>query len=158
MLPDVPDGGDDADLEARRRGRAYAVPKSVVIDPWFDWEGDRPPRTPFQDTVIYETHVKGFTKPLADMPEEFRGTYAGLASDEAIGTERRSASPPSSSCPIHHIVDERSWSTRAYSNDWGYSSIGYFAPHSVYAATGKHGDEVREFKGMVKALHAPGSR
>jgi isoamylase len=84
VLPYVPDGTDDADLERDDEDDADAVPKSVVIDQYFDWEDDRPPRTSFPDTVIYEAHVKGFTKQLERIPEGLRGTYAGLASDEAI--------------------------------------------------------------------------
>jgi isoamylase len=156
VLPYVPDGTGDADLEPDDEDDAYAVPKSVVIDPYFDWENDRPPRTTFQDTVIYETHVKGFTKLFDRIPEELRGTYAGLASDEAIEYLNSLGVTAVELLPIHHIIDESFLVDRGLTNYWGYSSIGYFAPHSEYAATGKHGDEVREFKGMVKALHRHG--
>ncbi|HEX4734538.1 MAG TPA: glycogen debranching protein GlgX [Thermoleophilaceae bacterium] len=154
--PYVPNGTDDADLEADDADDADAVPKSVVIDPYFDWQGDRPPRTPFEETVIYETHVKGMTKLFDRIPEEFRGTYAGLASDEAIEYLTDLGVTAVELLPIHHIVDESFLVDKGLTNYWGYSSIGYFAPHSEYAATGKHGDEVREFKGMVKALHRAG--
>jgi glycogen operon protein len=152
----VPDGSDDADLEADDDDDAAAVPKSVVIDPWFDWEDDRPPATPWTDTVIYETHVKGFTKRLQSIPEELRGTYAGLASDEAIEYLSSLGVTAVELLPIHQIVDESFLVDKGLTNYWGYSSIGYFAPHSEYAATGRHGDEVREFKGMVKAMHRAG--
>jgi glycogen operon protein len=156
VLPYVPDGTEDGDLELDDEDDSDAVPKSVVIDPYFDWEDDRPPRTSFPDTVIYETHVKGFTKLFEKIPEEFRGTYAGLASDEAIDYLRSLGVTAVELLPIHHIVDESFLVESGLTNYWGYSSIGYFAPHSEYAATGKHGDEVREFKGMVKALHRAG--
>jgi isoamylase len=156
VLPYVPDGTADADFEPDDEDDAYAVPKSVVIDRYFDWEDDRPPRTSFSDTVIYETHVKGFTKLFDRIPEEFRGTYAGLASDEAIEYLKTLGVTAVELLPVHHIVDESFLVDRGLTNYWGYSSIGYFAPHSEYAATGKHGDEVREFKGMVKALHRAG--
>jgi glycogen operon protein len=156
VLPYVPNGADDADLEPDDEDDAYAVPRSVVIDRYFDWEDDRPPRTPLAETVIYETHVKGFTKLFERIPEELRGTYAGLASDEAIDYLTTLGVTAVELLPIHHIVDEAFLVDKGLSNYWGYSSIGYFAPHSEYAATGKHGDEVREFKGMVKALHRAG--
>jgi isoamylase len=156
VLPYVPDGTDDADLEPDDEDDSDAVPKSVVIDPYFDWEGDRPPRTPFEETVIYETHVKGMTKLFERIPQEFRGTYAGLASDEAIAYLTDLGVTAVELLPIHHIIDESFLVDKGLTNYWGYSSIGYFAPHSEYAATGKHGDEVREFKGMVKALHRAG--
>jgi glycogen operon protein len=156
VLPYVPNGSDDADLEPDDEDDLLAVPKSVVIDPFFDWEDDRPPRTPFAETVIYETHVKGFTKLFERIPEEFRGTYAGLASDEAVEYLKGVGVTAVELLPIHQIVDEMFLVDKGLHNYWGYSSIGYFAPHSEYAATGRHGDEVREFKGMVKALHRAG--
>ncbi len=156
VLPYVPDGTDDGDLEPDDEDDADAVPKSVVIDPYFDWEGDRPPQCPFEETVIYEMHVKGFTKRFDRIPEELRGTYAGLASDEAISYLTDLGVTAVELLPIHQIVDESFLVEKGLTNYWGYSSIGYFAPHSEYAATGKHGDEVREFKGMVKALHRAG--
>ncbi|MEA2272954.1 MAG: isoamylase [Solirubrobacteraceae bacterium] len=156
VLPYVPNGSDDADLELDDEDDLLAVPKSIVIDPYFDWEDDRPLRTPFSETVIYETHVKGFTKLFDRIPEELRGTYAGLASDEALEYLRNLGVTAVELLPIHQIVDESFLVDRGLTNYWGYSSIGYFAPHSEYAATGRAGDCVREFKGMVKALHRAG--
>src|SRR3954463_3793697 len=156
VLPYVPDGTDDGDLEPDDEDDADAVPKSVVIDPYFDWQEDRPPRTPFAETVIYEAHVKGFTKLLDRIPEALPGPYAGLASDEALEYLKSLGVTAGELLPIHQIVDESFLVDKGLTNYWGYSSIGYFAPHSEYAATGKHGDEVREFKGMVKALHRAG--
>jgi isoamylase len=141
-----PDGHDDA----------HAIPKSVVIDDAFVWEGDRPPGIPFADTVIYETHVKGFTMRHPEVREDLRGTYAGLASDEAVGYLADLGVTAVELLPIHHIADEPFLIERGLSNYWGYSTIGYFAPHSPYAATGSRGEQVPEFKGMVKAFHRAG--
>ena len=132
------------------------MPKSVVIDDAFLWEGDRPPRVPFADTVIYETHVKGFTMRHPDVREDLRGTYAGLASEPAISYLKDLGVTAVELLPVHHISDEAFLAERGLRNYWGYSTIGYFAPHSEYAATGRRGEQVREFKGMVKALHSAG--
>jgi len=156
VLPYVPDGADDADLELDDEDDAAAMPKSVVIDDAFLWEGDRPPRIPFADTVIYEAHVKGFTMRHPDVREDLRGTYAGLASEPAISYLRDLGVTAVELLPVHHISDEAFLTERGLRNYWGYSTIGYFAPHSEYAATGRRGEQVREFKGMVKALHRAG--
>ena len=129
----------------------------MVIDPRFDWEGDRPLRTPWHQTVIYETHVKGFTKLR---PGRARGPARHLRRPRRpttrSRTSRRSASPRSSCCPSTTSPTRTSCTRKGLTNYWGYSSIGFFAPHSAYAATGDRGQEVREFKGMVKALHRAG--
>jgi isoamylase len=158
VLPYVPqpDAGDDADLERDDEDSAIAIPKSVVIDDRFEWEGDRRPDTPFDRTVIYETHVKGFTMRHPGVREDLRGTYAGLASEAAIEHLQKLGVTAVELLPIHHIADESFLAERGLTNYWGYSTIGYLAPHSGYAATGIRGQEVREFKGMVKALHAAG--
>ncbi len=156
VLPYVPDGTEDADLERDDEDDAAAIPKAVVIDEAFFWEGDRPPRVPFADTVIYETHVKGFTMRHPDVREDLRGTYAGLASDPAVGYLKELGVTAVELLPVHHISDESFLAERGLSNYWGYSTIGYLAPHSEYAATGRRGEQVREFKGMVKALHRAG--
>jgi isoamylase len=156
VLPYVPTAGEDADLERDDEDDVDAVPKSVVIDPRFDWEGDRRPNTPLHESVIYETHVKGFTMLHPEVREELRGTYAGLASEPALTYLRDLGVTAVELLPVHHIVDESFLFERGLSNYWGYSTIGFFAPHSGYAATGQHGQEVREFKGMVKALHRAG--
>ncbi|MBV8988898.1 MAG: glycogen debranching protein GlgX, partial [Solirubrobacterales bacterium] len=127
-----------------------------VIDDAFLWEGDRPPRIPFADTIIYETHVKGFTMRHPDVREDLRGTYAGLASEAAIAYLLDLGVTAIELLPVHHISDEAFLADRGLCNYWGYSTIGYFAPHSEYAATGRRGEQVREFKGMVKALHRAG--
>jgi isoamylase len=133
-----------------------AIPHSVVIDDAFDWEGDAPLRRRLAETVIYELHVKGFTKQLEGVREDLRGTYAGLASDAAIGYLRDLGVNAVELLPVHHIADEHALVERGLTNYWGYSTIGYFAPHAGYAATGSCGEQVLEFKGMVKALHRAG--
>ncbi len=156
VLPYKPSGSPDADLELDDQDDARAIPKSVVIDDAFFWEGDRPPQIPFADQVIYETHVKGFTMRHPGVREDLRGTYAGLASEEAIAYLIDLGVTAVELLPVHHIADESFLSERSLHNYWGYSTIGYFAPHSEYAATGRDGEQVREFKGMVKALHRAG--
>ena len=156
VLPYVPTGTEDDDLEPDDEDDAVAVPKAVVIDDAFFWEGDRPPNVPFADTVIYETHVKGFTMRHPEVREDLRGTYAGLASEPAIAYLKDLGVTAVELLPIHHISDEAFLYERGLTNYWGYSTIGYLAPHSEYAATGKRGEQIREFKGMVKALHRAG--
>jgi len=158
VLPYVPDAeaGDDADLEMDDEDSSPAIPRCVVIDQRFDWEGDRWPNTPFDETVIYEAHVKGFTMRHPGVREDLRGTYAGLASEAAIEHLTSLGVTAVELLPVHHIADESFLVDRDLTNYWGYSTIGYLAPHSDYAATGIRGQEVREFKGMVKALHRAG--
>jgi isoamylase len=156
VLPYVPNGSDDADLEPDDEDDAGAIPKCVVIDPSFEWEGDRRLETPWHETVIYEMHVKGFTKLREHVREDLRGTYAGLASEPALGYLTSLGVTAVELLPVHHIADESFLRERGLTNYWGYSSIGYLAPHALYAATGTRGEQVREFKGMVKALHRAG--
>ncbi|MGI8421541.1 MAG: alpha-amylase family glycosyl hydrolase, partial [Gaiellaceae bacterium] len=155
-LPYVPDGSANADLHPDTSDSARAIPKCLVIDERFDWEDDRPPETPWNETVIYEVHVKGFTKLHPGVREDLRGTYAGLASDEAIAHFRSLGVTAVELLPIHHVIDEGFLFDKGLTNYWGYSSIGFLAPHSLYAATGSQGEQVKEFKGMVKALHRAG--
>jgi glycogen operon protein len=156
LLPYFADGSEDADLERHDQDDSEAIPKSIVIDDGFIWEGDRLPGIPFSETVIYETHVKGFTMNHPDVREDLRGTYAGLASDPAIAYLHELGVTAVELLPVHHIADESFLHERGLKNYWGYSTIGYLAPHSEYAATGRRGEQVREFKGMVKALHRAG--
>ena len=132
------------------------MPKCLVVDPEFDWEGDRLLGTPWNETVIYETHVKGFTMRHPDVREDLRGTFGGLASDAAIAYLSELGVTAVELLPVHHNADEHFLIDKGLSNYWGYSSIGYLAPHADYAATGSTGEQVREFKGMVKALHRAG--
>jgi len=155
-LPYVPSPDEDADVEPDDEDDAEAIPKSVVIDPFFEWEDDRPPDTPWHDTVIYEVHTKGFTKLHPEVRDDLCGTYAGLASEPALAYLKQLGVTAVELLPIHHIADEGFLHARGLTNYWGYSSIGYLAPHALYAATGRRGEQVREFKGMVKALHRAG--
>ncbi|HEY3540972.1 MAG TPA: glycogen debranching protein GlgX [Gaiellaceae bacterium] len=155
-LPYVPSLDEDADLHVDDDDSADAMPKCVVVDPTFDWEDDRPPNRPWNETVIYEVHVKGFTQLSEHVREDLRGTYAGLASEPSLEYLKSLGVTAVELLPVHHIIDEGFLHDRGLTNYWGYSSIGYLAPHSGYAATGTRGEQVREFKGMVKALHAAG--
>ena len=127
-----------------------------MIDQGFDWEGVGKPNTPWHETVIYEAHVKGFTKRHPGVREDLRGTYAGLAADDAVAHLKELGVTAVELLPIHHIADEHFLFEKGLTNYWGYSTIGFLAPHALYAATGSGGEQVREFKGMVKALHRAG--
>lgn len=129
------------------------VMRSVVIDPGFDWGNDGPPDTPLADSVIYETHVKGFSATHPDIPEHLRGTYAGMAHPASISYLSALGVTAVELLPVHQFVQDRFLIDDGLRNYWGYNSIGFFAPHNEYAATA---DPVREFKGMVKHLHAAG--
>jgi isoamylase len=156
VFPYVANGLQDDDLTLDETDNAIVMPRSVVIDDAFIWEGDRPPQIPFADTVIYETHVKGFTMTHPGVREDLRGTYAGLASDEAIAYLKELGVTAVELLPVHHVCDEAFLAQHGLRNYWGYSTIGFFAPYSEYAATGHRGEQIREFKGMVKALHRAG--
>jgi len=155
VLPYVP-GEEDSDLERDDEDDAEAIPKSIVIDDGFDWQEDTRPNRPWYETVIYEMHVKGFTQLMERVPEELRGTYGGLASEPALEYLSSLGVTAVELLPIHHIADEMHLVEKGLTNYWGYSSIGYLAPHALYAATGRLGEQVKEFKGMVKALHGAG--
>jgi isoamylase len=132
------------------------VPRSVVVDPDYDWAGDRPPRRPERDTVIYEVHVKGFTARHPQVPDELRGTYAGLAHPAAIRHLRELGVTAVELLPVHQFVHDGYLLERGLRNYWGYNSIGFFAPHNEYSAAGSRGGQVHEFKAMVRALHQAG--
>jgi isoamylase len=155
VLPYEPDG-EDADLVRDETDDVDAIPKAIVVDSAFDWEDDRPPATPWNETLIYEVHVKGFSRRHPGVREDLQGTYAGLASDEAIAHLRSLGVTAVELLPVHHNADEMHLVDLGLANYWGYSSIGFLAPHAMYAATGRTGEQVREFKGMVKALHRAG--
>jgi isoamylase len=155
-LPYSPNGEADADLVADATDDASGIPKCVVVDDAFDWEADVPPARPWDETVIYELHVKGFTRRLDAVAPALRGSYAGLASEEATGYLRELGVTAVELLPVHHFADESFLVDRGLSNYWGYSSIGFFAPHAPYSASGTRGEQVAEFKGMVKALHRAG--
>jgi isoamylase len=149
-------GDDTADDVIDDSDDAAAIPASVVIDPQFDWGEDQRLQHRYSSTVIYETHVKGFTMRHPDVPESLRGTYAGLASEPAIRYLTDLGVTAVELLPVHHIADESFLVEKGLSNYWGYSTIGYFAPHAAYSSAGTRGEQVREFKTMVKALHAAG--
>ncbi|WP_432565084.1 glycogen debranching protein GlgX [Kineococcus sp. SYSU DK003] len=148
-LFDDPEARNDADS-------AGSVPRSVVVDPAFDWGGDTRPHVPMADTVVYEVHVKGFTKQHPDVPEEIRGTYAGMAHPAAVQHLLDLGVTSVELLPVHQFVQDSHLAEKGLRNYWGYNSIGFFAPHNEYSASGDGGQQVREFKEMVKALHAAG--
>ncbi|MET8452825.1 glycogen debranching protein GlgX [Streptomyces sp. NPDC005209] len=145
-----------ADTVRDDRDSAPFVPKGVVVDDDDDWEDDRRPKTPWADSVIYELHVRGFTKLHPGIPEELRGTYAGLAHPAAIEHLVNLGVTAVELLPVHQFAHEDHLLRRGLKNYWGYNSIGYFAPHAAYAASGTTGQQVGEFKRMVRALHAAG--
>jgi isoamylase len=149
-----PLGGDD--LQPDDRDSAAYVPKSVVIDDSFDWGRDRAPGRKLHETVLYEVHVKGFTKRRHDIPEHLRGTYAGLAHPGSVDYLASLGVTAVELLPVHQFVHEKHLIDKGLRNYWGYHSYGYFAPHNEYAADRGPIDVVHEFKGMVKRLHAAG--
>ena len=155
VLPYEPDG-EDADLIRDETDDADAVPKAVVIDSRFDWEDDRPPVTPWNETLIYEVHVKGFTKRHPRVREDLRGTYAGLASDEAVEHLRSLGVTAVELLPVHHIADEHHLVGKGSPTTGATARSASSRRTHGYAATGRMGEQVREFKGMVKALHRAG--
>ncbi|MCW2877330.1 MAG: glycogen debranching protein GlgX [Sphaerisporangium sp.] len=132
------------------------MPKNVVVNPFFDWGNDRPPRTPYHETVIYEAHVRGLTMRHPDVPEQQRGTYAGLAHPSVIEHLRGLGVTAVELMPVHQFVPEHAMVARGLTNYWGYNTIAFLAPHNAYSSSGQRGEQVLEFKAMVKALHAAG--
>ncbi len=130
--------------------------KSVVISPFFDWDSDRHPRTPYNETVIYEAHVKGLTMTHPAIPEEIRGSYAALAHPVMIEHYKKHGFTAIELMPVHQFVHDSHLADRGMKNYWGYNTIGFFAPHNDYSSSGQRGQQVQEFKAMVKALHAEG--
>ncbi len=149
-------GGEDEDLTQDFRDDAWGVPKSVVIDNAFDWQGDRKPGTPLHSSVIYEVHVKGFSKRWPEIPEELRGTYAGVGSAAAIDYLTKLGVTAVELLPVHAHIDDKVLIDRGLKNYWGYNTIGFFAPHAAYSSSGQMGEQVSEFKSMVRSLHAAG--
>jgi isoamylase len=131
------------------------MPKSVVVSPYFDWGVDRPPQTPYHKTVIYEAHVKGLTMTHPGIPEELRGTYAGLAHPAIIDHLTDLGVTAIELMPVHQFVQDDTLQQKGLRNYWGYNTIGFFAPHNEYAQS-TDGQQVQEFKGMVRALHEAG--
>ena len=136
---------DDEDLSCDIRDSAPFVPKSMVIDDRFDWEGDQQLLTPWHQTTIYELHVKGFTKLHPNVPEELRGTYSGLACPEVIEYFKDLGITAVELLPVHHFLDDKRLADLDLCNYWGYNSIGYFAPDVRYARETAKGEHVTEF-------------
>jgi len=137
---------DDADF----------VPKSVVVEGHFDWGDDCPPNIEMSDSILYEVHVRGLTMKNPDVPENLRGTYAGLAHDSTIAYLKKLGVTAVELMPVHHFIDEGDLLDRGLKDYWGYNTLGYFAPMSRYSSSGDDGQQVVEFKEMVKRLHAEG--
>jgi isoamylase len=135
---------------------AAHMPKSVVISPFFDWDNDRHPRTPYNETVIYEAHVKGLTMTHPGIPEEIRGTYAALAHPVMIEHFHRLGVTAIELMPVHQFVHDSFLHDRGLKNYWGYNTIGFLAPHNDYSSSGQRGQQVQEFKAMVRTLHEAG--
>jgi pullulanase/glycogen debranching enzyme len=147
---------DDAVL-ASEHDTAHCAPLARVVDTAFHWNGDKPPRTPWHETVVYELHVKGFTKQHPDVPEKLRGTYAGLASPAAVAHLQELGVTAVELLPVHYHIDEHFLAQRGRVNYWGYNTLGFLAPDPRYAASGPEG-AVAEFQAMVRRLHPSASR
>jgi isoamylase len=143
---DDPDARNDTDS-------APHLPKSVVINPFFDWAMDRSPRTPYHETVIYEAHVRGTTIANPEIPEELRGTYSALGHPAMIEHFQRLGVTAVELMPVHQFVNDHHLVEAGLSNYWGYNTIAFLAPHHRYAAQGQLGNQVQEFKAMVRSLH-----
>ena len=154
IMPYDVQSGDD--LKKCEIDDADYVPKSVVVDGRFDWEGDCPPETPMSASIIYELHVRGFSKRNPDVPENLRGTYAGLAHEASVAYLKKLGITAVELLPVHHFIDEGHLLDRELRDYWGYNTLGYFAPMSRYSSSGDDGQQVIEFKEMVKRLHAEG--
>ncbi len=146
-------GSRTEDLTRDIRNSGRGIPKSVVVDPEFDWQGDRPPAIPWSDTLIYETHVKSLTARHPHVPEDLRGTYLGLASPAILDYFKQLGVTAVELLPVHQFVDDKFLLDKGLVNYWGYNTLGFFAPESRYA-TGDRGEQVDEFKEMVRRLHA----
>jgi isoamylase len=144
--PASPNGDDSAAF----------MPRSVVINPYFDWADDRAPRTPYHETLIYEAHVRGLTLRNPDVPEGLRGSYSGLASPAIIDHLTRLGVTAVELMPVHQFVPEQRLSERHLPNYWGYNTLGFFAPHNAYSSSAEPHGQVAEFKAMVRALHDAG--
>jgi glycogen operon protein len=148
--------GEGADTKIDQHDSAEHMPKGIVVDTAFTWGGDRPPRTPWNETLIYELHVKGFTQRHPDVPETLRGTYAGLTAPAPLEHLKALGVTAVELMPVHQFVSDRYLKEKGLSNYWGYNSIGFFAPDVRYASATQLGAQLNEFKTMVKTLHENG--
>ncbi len=130
--------------------------KSVVINPYFSWDNDRPPRTPYNESVIYEAHVRGLTMTHPDIPADMRGTFAGLSHPVVIEHLQKLGVTAIELMPVHQFIDDHRLVERGLTNYWGYNTIGFLAPHNGFAMRGTAGEQVPEFKGMIRTLHRAG--
>ena len=149
-------GHPDEDLSFSESDSAPFLPKGIVVDPAYDWEGDVPLNIPYHRSVIYELHVKGFTQRHPDIPEEIRGTYAALGHPVTIDYLKKLGITAVELMPIHHFVNDRVLQDKGLTNYWGYNTIGFFAPDVRYSSSGTLGEQVTEFRDMVRALHKAG--
>lgn len=149
-------GHPDGDLSYSETDSAPYIPKSVVIDHNFDWQGDKAPNIPYHKSIIYEAHVKGFTKLQPDIPENIRGSYAAIAHPVTIKYLHDLGITAIELMPVHHFLRDRTLSDKGLYNYWGYNTLGFFAPEVQYSSSGILGEQVIEFKNMVKALHNAG--
>jgi glycogen operon protein len=141
------------DLSKDERDSTFGMPKSVVATTHFEWENDRPPLTPLHESILYELHVKGFTAKHPEIPQELRGTYAALGSEFCISYLQKLGVTAVELMPVHAFLDDKHLLDGGLSNYWGYNTLGYFAPDARFSSSGDLGDQVAEFKNMVKALH-----
>jgi isoamylase len=149
-------GNGDADLSFDENDDAAGMQKCVVVNPYFDWAEDRPLRVPLSDSVIYELHVKGFTKLHPEIPEALRGTYAGLATKPSIQYLKRLGVTAVELMPVHAFLTDKHLAEKSLTNYWGYNTTNFFSPDSRYSGSGDRGGQVSEFKSMVKAFHREG--
>lgn len=149
-------GAPTEDLSRDRRNSAPYMPKCVVVDTAFTWGGDRPPRTPWHKTIIYELHVKGFTIQHPEVPQALRGTYAGLTEPAVLDHLCQLGITAVELLPVHYFINDKHLADRGLTNYWGYNSIGFFAPEARYGSSQAPGQVVNEFKTMVKTLHSVG--
>ena len=132
----------EKDLEIDPRDSGPGMPKSVVVNPYFDWEQDRQPRTPLVDSIIYEMHVRGFSKLNEDLPEQVRGTYAGLASPNSLRYLKKLGITAVELMPVHHFIADKNLVDKHLTNYWGYNTLSYFSPEAWYSSAGDTGAQV----------------
>lgn len=149
-------GSAEEDLSMSELDSAPFIPKGVVINEEYDWEGEEPLDRPYHQSIIYEAHVKGFTMTHPDIPEEIRGTYAGMSHPVTLAYLKDLGITAIELMPVHQFVNDRNLVEKGLSNYWGYNTIGFFAPDIRYAASKERGGQVLEFKNMVKAIHKEG--
>ncbi|MDQ0646980.1 isoamylase [Microbacterium natoriense] len=150
-------GYDFGDPDSRNDDDSAGIMvKGVVVNPFFEWAGDRPPKIPYAQTVIYEAHVKGLTERHPGVPDSLRGRYAGIAHPAIIDHLTRLGVTAIELMPVHQFLDDAVLEEKGLSNYWGYNTLAFFAPHNAYSSSGERGQQVQEFKAMVRALHAAG--